>query len=398
MSEARHRKRLRHFLLDFLQPLIAGGDLHVHLPINAEELAAFPKLLVEPELLSQHAELEEARERVVAEWTRSNVPYAPLREDPDSLALAVVVYNLLMLSHPVVTSVGGGGSAKRIASFTQRLLARIPPAEDGTAALAYHSLLHQLGQIYRTDTEVRWWVGREEFQGTNPPARLLYWKSVRRVTETKTRTNWLSSTLSAAQTDIIEALLARSPLTDMDAHPRRRPLVLRPSLLALTDADLLRSLCARLLERDPVPSGVMLAQALLGAAGCASPAPSPLGAAPAEPLAPAVLRHAAQLFFHFVSLALYLRGQTFLDAVAAAKESGGADLMRAFAALFLRERESRLLGAPRDLLGEGERPQDKATRALLSLSIEVLGEAPIDEAAQRLQHSIAAPSSALALP
>ena len=48
-------------------------------------------------------------------------------------------------------------------------------------------MLHHLFDLGRDDVRVSFWVGKREFHGAEPPARLLKWPELRRVREERWR-------------------------------------------------------------------------------------------------------------------------------------------------------------------------------------------------------------------
>jgi hypothetical protein len=87
-----------------------------------------------------------------------------------------------------------------------------------------HSMLHHLFDLGRDDVRVSFWVGKREFHGAEPPARLLKWPELRRVREER----WRVTVVGEAMADplmrpIVTALLASSPLTDLFEPSRLEP-------------------------------------------------------------------------------------------------------------------------------------------------------------------------------
>jgi hypothetical protein len=71
---------------------------------------------------------------------------------------------------------------------------------------------------------VSFWVGKREFRGAEPPARLLKWPDVRRVREERWRVTVVGEAVSdPALKPIVAALLASSPLTDLFEPTRLEP-------------------------------------------------------------------------------------------------------------------------------------------------------------------------------
>src|SRR6185369_1467153 len=116
------------------------------------------------------AELAESRQRALA----SLVPSPPLPPlDETTWRLGAAVHDLLALGHP---EVGGGRGAEarieRVAAAAKALAGLGPPA-SATEALARHSILARLPELVRSDSVVRFWLGRMTFVGRTPPARVV---------------------------------------------------------------------------------------------------------------------------------------------------------------------------------------------------------------------------------
>jgi hypothetical protein len=101
---------------------------------------------------------------------------------------------------------------RRVSEASIRMVAQ-PLAVTPQMILARHALLHQMFAIYREDLDLRWWSGGATFAGQAPPRRLLRWQGPRRVREMRSRTSLAEILMLPEATDIVSALLRRSPLT-----------------------------------------------------------------------------------------------------------------------------------------------------------------------------------------
>jgi hypothetical protein len=390
-KEEKLKQRHEQFFRLFVVPLVIGGEMRIGLPVNREEGELF--------LMNHHSEevklilsaVDEARERSCLEWTRSRLALPILQEDPETLILACAVYNLLFMSHPVAERWGTGGSLEKLTEFTHELLERVPEPTTLRAAMAYYSLLRGLFDLYRTDIEVRWWVGKEEFHGTMPPKRLLYWKSVRRVTENVQRTSWLSFQLNEQQGTLWKALLRKSPLTNLTLPTRRWPLELHDSIVSLEDGDLWRGLSSLYLKDDVTARASELCVAFWYAAG-ALKQEKKLPSLPTEGAQPRVsqlaLRRIAQFIYHLCALGLYLRGEGLLNQLTATlsqeNNAAGDDLsphlvLLTFAALYDTEMQHHTLKVPKELRGESSSALDKS----IQLWRKVVGQTNLNEDHQK---------------
>ena len=91
------RPHVREFLARFVQPLVAGGDLHVGAPIPLPDVARW-----ESELGDASVETEAVDEARVAALSTVVCRPPPLLLDGDELALAAGLHNALFLVHPRV--------------------------------------------------------------------------------------------------------------------------------------------------------------------------------------------------------------------------------------------------------------------------------------------------------
>jgi hypothetical protein len=214
---------LHHFVL----PLVAGGDVRVSHVVGARELDA----LVRTDFSRDESALRigEARHAVVSELVMA--PPEPTL-DEEALRLASAMQDLLFLMHPGTTAASVTRRRLRAVSTYATQLATLPlPDMDiddsRTAARVLaerHSMLHHLFDLGRDDVRISFWVGKREFHGAEPPARLLKWPELRRVREER----WRVTVVGEAMADplmkpIVTAMLASSPLTDLFEPSRLEP-------------------------------------------------------------------------------------------------------------------------------------------------------------------------------
>src|SRR5262249_46018809 len=123
---------------------------------------------------------------------------------------------------------------------------------------------------------VSFWVGRREFRGQVPPARLTAWPRLRRVVEERTRTSCLSELAGdpLGGAEAVRALLQASPLTNLFTLERAEPVLEvcggewdsgleRGLLAALGDPAICRLVIARWLEDGVERAGAAFAAALV---------------------------------------------------------------------------------------------------------------------------------------
>ncbi|HEY0477988.1 MAG TPA: hypothetical protein VGD37_10715 [Kofleriaceae bacterium] len=255
------RLHVRDFLSGFVQPLVAGGELHVGGPIPSADAERW-------ELELDHAGVEqvavdEARAAVLS--TLVCRPPAFVLE-ADDLSLAVGLHNALFLVHPRAEEWSVSDRVRRKVIDTALAQVSRPLTRDRTRVMARHALLHNLFHLTRNDTTVSWWTGRARFQGQKPPRRLTTWRGVRRVREDVTVVDFEELLAVPDTAPVIATLLRRTPLTQLlDAHPGAPPLHWEDAVFLLRDAELARAIGYRLVPdaapRDQVAGAARLAAA-----------------------------------------------------------------------------------------------------------------------------------------
>ncbi len=210
---------LHHFVL----PLVAGGDVRVATVLGAREMKQLTESSFDDDESARR--IAEARHAVVSELLID--PPEP-QLDEEALRLAAAMQNLLFLLHPgTVTWLARRRRLRAVAAYTTQLATLPLPDADahGARVLAErHSILHHLFDLGRDDVRVSFWVGKREFRGAEPPARLLRWPDVRRVREERWRVTIAGeATSDALLKPIIAALLTSSPLTDLFEPARLEP-------------------------------------------------------------------------------------------------------------------------------------------------------------------------------
>jgi hypothetical protein len=276
---------LREFLQRFVVPLVSGGDLHVSAPVPPAALVAWETQLgeVTPELV----EVDAARAAIAAALV---VAPPPMAFDAADLRLAVALHAALVLAHPATDGWGSRKGRKELAAFAAELAA-VPPPDGRRELLARHTLLGRMFELVRVDVHVKWWTGKAEFRGAEPPRRLTRWRKLRRVKE-ETAEVGLSEVLSGEETrSVVAALLAASPLTDLlslDAPGRRwPPFRWGAQLDVLRDAELARAVAYRWLAELPATSAPRLRACAIGAGAWEQCLATPLELLPRARGAPA---------------------------------------------------------------------------------------------------------------
>jgi hypothetical protein len=207
------------WLHDFVLPLTAGGDVRISGVIGQVELE---KLLTAPlDRADSGLRVAEARQAVMAELL---IDPAPPELDSDSIRLAAAVQALLFLSHPAIHAASVRKSRLKALAHWAAETATLQEPSGVRALVERHSMLHHLFDLARDDVRVSFWVGKREFRGSEPPARLLKWPELRRVREERWRTPFVTEAVAdPGQRAIVAALLSASPLTDLLEPARLDP-------------------------------------------------------------------------------------------------------------------------------------------------------------------------------
>lgn len=144
-------------------------------------------------------------------------------------ALAAVLHDLVQATHPGFDAAFRRSGPRRILDVAELTLGRIAPPASVGDALSRHTWLSRMFELSRTDVDVRWWTGHQQFLGTEPPARLTLWPDLRRVTQTRVPRALMELPASGAVMDearfsrVVEAVLAKTPLTDFSTLTRAAP-------------------------------------------------------------------------------------------------------------------------------------------------------------------------------
>ena len=211
---------LGQFAARFGVPLITGGAVHVAAPIRPSELDDMIDSLGQgsPAALA----LDEARARVAGELV---VRPPGLTLEESELTLLVGLHNALSLAHPAMRTWRGRDNARRRIHARALAWIRRPPPTTYRDLLGTHTLVHAFGDMHRLDTQLAWWSGRRDFEGTNPPPRLERLGSLRRVRRQVqvVPIDELFGAPGGIPVDLVAALHIASPVTDLLSAARPVP-------------------------------------------------------------------------------------------------------------------------------------------------------------------------------
>jgi hypothetical protein len=210
----------------FLAPLVLGGTMR---PVKAfggkNALSIGDRSPSDIDTLSR---TQLARVRIA----RKLAPVDRFEPAPSAheWVLAAMLHDLVQATHPGFNAVFRRSGPLRIMDVIEKTLDRVPPPRTAGDALSRHTWMSRMFDLARTDVEVKWWTGSETFLGAEPPARLTAWPEIRRVQQTRTPRPLMELPSSGGAVDmarftsVVEALLSRTPLTDLATINRAAPL------------------------------------------------------------------------------------------------------------------------------------------------------------------------------
>ncbi len=208
-----------------LEPLVLGGSFHPLDPIGPADAASIAQQAARGISAADASWVTVARVRKA----RSLCPVDALPEvDEAQWWMLIALHDLIRSTDPEVNSLFSPDRNVHIIQGAMEMLAQVPAARTVGEALSRHATFAGMLSLERKDTMVAWWCGSRRFIGRPAPERLLAWPRVRRVRSQSAEVD-LTSMVSgneAVQASFLEglqALLARTPLTDLAAAGRRAP-------------------------------------------------------------------------------------------------------------------------------------------------------------------------------
>ncbi len=241
---------------DFLLPLVSGGPMRVGRPIGPRRLETLLRASAgEPaERVAELARVRHQRARVLI----ADLSPPPL--DEATIRLGAAMHNLLALGRILDRA----PLAERVAAVTETFADLGPPATV-EEAVQRHSLLARVPEIVRTEHTVETWVGRRQFVGRPPPARILALARLRRVSTSSQRRSWLKEIgVPATGRGVWMAVARASPLGEaLDPLRLDPPPAWTRILPVLRFPVLARVIVNRLLELGAEPAGGAMVDALV---------------------------------------------------------------------------------------------------------------------------------------
>ncbi|MBI5536518.1 MAG: hypothetical protein HY898_27600 [Deltaproteobacteria bacterium] len=206
-----------------ISPLVLGGQLTPTRPIGparAQKIARASGSFGAAEV----SWVNTVRARHARQFCRVDSIESP---SPAQWAMAAALNDLLQSTNPTLD----GAFSKRgpiLIGKVEETLRAIQGPGTIREALSRHATFARVLEIVRRDTRVTWWCGSREFRGSEPPARLMKWKNLRRVgtdESTVPMADMSAGTPIAAMTfyGALGLLLSLSPLTDLATASRAHP-------------------------------------------------------------------------------------------------------------------------------------------------------------------------------
>jgi len=185
-------------------------------------------------------------------------------------ALAAALHDLLQAANPIFDYALRRAAAETILRYANETIEHVAPPASVGEALTRHSWFGRVMEVTRADTRVSWWAGYRTFRGVAPPPRLQRWARLRRVRVTRTPVGIVDLHPIAVESEdlgaVVQALLARTPLTDLATCTRDAPVfVWQPGALSLLATQGGRKLALRALARlDAARVDIVLERATRG--------------------------------------------------------------------------------------------------------------------------------------
>ncbi|MEB2312747.1 MAG: hypothetical protein OZ921_01025 [Sorangiineae bacterium] len=242
-----------------LEPLITGGALTLTAPIgDRAALETAGGVIVVASAALPALRLRAARR------------LAPVDELPEpdegEWLCAFALNDLLQVTNPSLDGMFVHDRPARLVTMVEAVLARAGAPKTLGQALSRHATFGRLSELVRIDTHVSWWVGERDFQGAEPPGRLLAWPKARRVRRESTQV--ALSQMAPADAPwaprwraAVARLFTATPLSDLASASRAEPrFAWSQAALELISLPAGRALALRAVER-----GAGGAEAVIGA-------------------------------------------------------------------------------------------------------------------------------------
>jgi hypothetical protein len=251
----------RHFVSQFVLPMVKGGSLRVGGPVGWPSLARILRHLSQAEGAVEVAHFRQLHAaRFMPELD------APLSLDEPSLRLAAAAHNLLLLGHPEMA--GREREQERVAELA-RQLADLGPPNTPAQAVARFSVLARLSEAVRVEQQVSvgpsWLRFTLRKRGASPTVLMRALSHLPSSSVARRRQAWWKEIGFPTCADrAIGALFRACPLLEaMDPMRLHPPLSWRRILPVLRFPTLARVIAGQVLDLGCDPAGSAMAVALL---------------------------------------------------------------------------------------------------------------------------------------
>ena len=266
----------------FLEPLLAGGVAQCTRAIPPGALGHFS--LARPVDPSVEGSILTALVELASEL--APVELIELAE-PGLMATLMAAHDLFWLTDPLLDRSFARSSLPQVRQWVFDLIDAIPLPRTRAEALGRHVVLERALELQREDTVVKNWAYTYRFYGRPPPANVVAMPKLRFVREEKTRKSLLELALTGTPEvelgTAVQALVSRSPITQILHHQLSPQLRFGQATLAVLSDDVLRAGIAQALVKrgtghvaqpfghalrvlsaeDPSPQHLFLALALI---------------------------------------------------------------------------------------------------------------------------------------
>ncbi len=240
--------RYEEVMATFLRPLLEGGDVLVGRPLTPGMLDHFS--LARPSDGDVDRAIFDRMHGLASE-------IAPVRAIPwpdrGIAAVVMAAHDLVAITDPALDRAFARSARGRALEYVDWLVERAGPPETRGATLARHAIVSRTLELARTDVVVKNWAYTYRFFGRPVPPRVVAMPRVRMVRSTQNQVSVvdlfrkLPGELDAWSR--IEALVARSPVTQLLRTDLSAKLVIGTAALAVLSDDIVRSGVARELVR-----------------------------------------------------------------------------------------------------------------------------------------------------
>ena len=202
------------FVTSFLHPLVAGGVARPArvVPPHALELFASWRpsdAILEGEIL---AGLHDVAAHVA--------PLSGAIAFPErgAMALAMAASDLLYITDPESQGLFSRGATPKILGYASELIEQVELPRSRDEALVRHALVTRFLELQRVDTVVHTWAAVHSFFGRQPPRNVTAMPKLRFVRQEKIRRRAVDLVDERRASDLLRALVARSPITALMRH------------------------------------------------------------------------------------------------------------------------------------------------------------------------------------